>query len=200
MRRLIARNLSYRVVAVLCFAMGIAWHLWFVQSSKEPIESRFLFKPLTTPETLLEARRIWGGGYKWVGPIHTCGAYFAEFDNPVLTRAARLREQACLIESEEARKLIIANWRDKKKTYFVVEYPCPDCRAVSDALIEQNKSGEWQMTVRERPEKANSREPHEVIAISLKRRPATAYDEQKHVVGESILVLVDADGDEVLTL
>ncbi len=185
-------------MAVLCFTLGAGWHLWFVQKEPEN-QSRILVRPLPTPKTLLEARQLVSGG-EYGGHIKTCGAYFYEDDNPKLTLAARLRERACMLESEEARKFILKNWREKRKSYMEIDYPCPDCRPVYDVLIEQNKNGEWQMTIRKEPDRWDSGEPKEFVAISLKRRRATELDDEVHVVGESILVFEDAVGHEVLTL
>lgn len=198
MRRLVAPNFSYRVLALLCFGLGACWYYWYAQKEPEN-QSRILVQPLPTPKTLLEVRQLISGG-EYGGHINTCGAYFYEDENPKLTYVARLREKACLIESEEARKFILKNWKEKKKSYIEIDYPCPDCRPVYDVLIEQNKNGEWQMTIRKEPDRWDSGEPKEFVAVSLKRRRATEYDEQKHVVGELILVFEDAEGDEILTL
>lgn len=198
MRRLVARKLSYRVLAVACFALGAGWHFWFAQKEPEG-QSQILVQSLPTPRTLLEARQLMSAG-EYGGHLKTCGAYFYEDDNPKLTLAARLREKACLIESEVARKFILKNWREKRKSYMEVDYPCPDCRPVYDVLIEQNKNGEWQITIWPEPDKGDLGEPKESVAVALRRRRATEYEEQKHVVGESILVFEDAKGNEILTL
>jgi hypothetical protein len=183
MTRLIAQNLSYRVVAIACFALGAAWHFWFAQTEPQS-ESRILVYPAPWPKKLWEVRQI-TSGYDFGGNINTCGAYF--------------REKACLLESEDARNFILKNWRERRKSYIAIDYPCVDCAAIYDVLIEQNKSGEWQITIWSEQDQALG-QPWEVVAVALKRRRATEYDEHKHVVGESILVFEDAEGKEILTL
>lgn len=111
-----------------------------------------------------------------------------------------MREKACMLESEEARKFVLEKWQKKERAYLEINYPCPDCRVVNDVLIEQNTTGEWQITIWPEPDEQNPRTLKESVAVTLKRRRATEYDFEKHVVGELILVFENAVGNEILTL
>ncbi len=198
MRKLVARNLSYRIVAAVCFALGAVWYFWFIQ--KEPkSQIRVQILPPPPKQTLLDVRQI-TSGYAFGGHIHTCGAYRRELGEPDEVLASRLREKACMLESEVARRFILKNWKEKQMSYLEIDYPCPDCRSVNDVLIEQNNTGDWIITIRREPDRWDRSDPKEVVAVGLKRRRATDLDEENHVVGESLLVFVDADGDEIATL
>lgn len=196
MRKIVARNLSHRIVAIVCFALGAGWYWWF--SVKEP-ESQVMVRVPPPPQTLLEVRQI-SSGFADGGHIYTCGAYRADLGEPDEILASRLREKACMLESEVARRFVLKSWKEKRMSYLEINYPCPDCRPVNDVLIEQNKDGQWIITIRREPDRGDTSEPREVVAVGLKRRPATEREEEKHVVGESLLVFVDADGNEIATL
>ncbi len=199
MRKIVARGISFRVVAILFFGLGAAWTYWALERTRETGSGIPVF-PIPIPRTLQEKRLESYNGGVYAGFITTCGAIFYKDDNPNLTEASRLRLRACQMESEEARKLVEAKWREKRPMFMEVQYPCPDCRIVFDVRIEKNKEQNWQITIWRRPDEDDEAIAAESVGVGLKRRYATERDFEKHELGESVLSFLDADGNEIISL
>jgi len=195
MRRLVARKVSYRFVAVLCFALGAGGYFWFTQ--KEP-ESRILVHPLPVPrgQAPFDARNPMFD-YDFGPRIMTCGRGSLGQDNPSRSFSEQQKKE-CMLKAENARKFILKNWKEKRKSYMTLEYPCDDCLPVFDVMIEQSDEGEWQITILR--ERDLTSESYQTVAVALKRRRAGEREAYSHVPGELLLVFVDEDGQEILAL
>ena len=203
--RVVARNVSYRLIAAIFLAIGIGWHFWQEWQIRKPVDTeipvQILPKPSTLLEkkTLLERRGLVSGGH-FLGHIETCSNYYiGDTGDAIENKVEKLRQEACLLESERVRTLIEKNWREHRRSYFEVEYPCADCRPVHDVLIEQDSDGNWQFTIWREPDHWSATDSKEVRAVALKRRRATERD-VSHIVGENLLVFIDDSGNEVLSL
>lgn len=182
MKRLIAHNISYRLIAVLCFVLGVVGlNLW--QTVTEIPPSRILVKPLFKLNT---TEALNPSGYDFGGYVEECS--FS--DQPKQCDALR----------EKARQFLLKAWNEKRRAYIVVDYFCIDCSPTDSIFVEPDSNGIWHLVIKRHPDvrgyptAASALEGK--IAVNVRRRRATRND-YGHRVGDLLLAFIDKSGEEV---
>jgi hypothetical protein len=122
---------------------------------------------------------------------------------PELRKQFIREAKACPSLREQARRFLLRNWENERQSYVILHYYCVDCMPVNHVFIERR--AKWQITIRSNECASGHFYPgfarciSEGTAYGLKRRKATA-DDSGLKVGESILVFLDANGQEISSL
>lgn len=180
---LTARNLSYRLVGVLCLIIGVvsAW-LWNSFNKTEPTYFAVQLQP--KPETIFQERDL--SEYDYGGVNGECTNY--------------VNESPCNESLEPARKFLLDHWREKKRAYAVVQFNCMDCSAVYHIFVEPDKAGRWGVVIRRDNsgwDRGFSRNIQDSRAYTILNRRASAAD-RPFKRGQSYLIFLNIKGEEIL--
>lgn len=182
-RRLVAKGVLFRAVAVFCFAVG-AISTWLFGAETNSTTSRFLIHLEPYPGTILEDRDL--RTYDFGGEIVDCR----------LKRGSELAQH--LAEVERARTFILDHWQSKKRAYIIFVYCGVDTISEFHTFIEPADNGEWQIEFRQPVRNTNLGPSERIVATTangLKLRRDTADDKRR--TESSCLALLDSDGEEV---
>jgi hypothetical protein len=179
--RVIAPNIQTRLIAVLCFAVGLAGQMLFNGNDQQA--ARFLVQPYVfSPKVPIRPEEIRDvSEYEYGGIIEDCT--FSE--TPGMCQSLR----------ERARKFVLANWKAQRKSFIVVDYYCADCMPEDKIFIEPGTNGAWHIVLWHAPQREFER-PDQSVAVDVKRKRAAA-DDWGYKKGEQMLVFVDANGERV---
>lgn len=200
MTRLIAPNFSYRITAVVCFAVG---YLSFAYLQPESIAPVIVVKPKSAPENPTQSRDM--AEYEFAGDLDRCES-LPEYDEQgsLSSKENQLtQERQCSGVRIQAREILLKNWRAKVKTYTVVKYHGDHCPAPEHVFIEPDIKGRWRVVIRQHAYGVDpgfdGRTMVDRIAVDLRSiRPHRS--DFRFENGRKILVFLDEQGNEVLSL
>ena len=118
--------------------------------------------------------------YDLGGSVETCGYIEAI-------------EKQCQARRDWARSFILEHWKEKKRGYISVGYPCTDCSPTDHFFFEPNENGKWQIVIKFATNDGIHRLP---TAFGVKFRRPTK-EERERESSTRVLSLVDKNNKEV---
>lgn len=129
-KRLVFRNLQYRVFAVLILAVCVIGVKYWENYNKR-ITGRFSVYLQPEPETIIQNRNLLN--YDFGSRIASC---FNNFEIP---------PQVCESSKTQARNFILDHWKVKKRAYIILEFNGVDNFSEYYVFIEPDNYGKWQI-------------------------------------------------------
>ena len=182
-KRFVVRDIEYRLVALLCVAVGVA-AVAMLRSGDDATQSRFLVKIPDEPERPEQNRDL--SKYDLGGFTGDC------------TWMSGLEKRTCVNLRSKARKFIFDHWHAKKKAYIEVDYYCTDCRHEEHIFIEPDENGKWQIVKRFIPTNVGYSFHRGFLtstAVDVRYRHATR-EERNEGSAPKVLVFLDENGGE----
>jgi hypothetical protein len=189
--RITSRNFSYRLIALLCLAMGVlVVKVWqpadapsMILVHAPPVGSKVdLFPdwPPISPAVLLEGRNL--SDYEFGGEIDECSWRTEKASRP------------CLSRRQEAREFIYERFKAKKRAYIVFYFPCTDCVPVLHIFVEPDSSGVWRIVMRLEDARFGVFDREAAYDVRFRRSDA---DEREKERASRLLSFVDRSGIEI---
>lgn len=187
-KRFVARNITFRLIAVAFFVVGIVL-VRSHQSQPEQINTRFLIQLEPKPperETILQNRNL--ADYE-IGDSFCVTVELSEIPK-------------CDAKTEKARKFILSRWKAKKRAYIVYEWSGTDRGGEHHIFIEPDDYGNWHIVERTEFSYPTLSKSDYIQIVSkdirtIKRKIVKDEDCCWRKLGRYYLSLLDKDAKEV---
>lgn len=195
--RLVARHIIFRIVAFLCFAIGV-FIVWIQPTQVEQTQSRFLVQLSSDREKELQRMKLPESALKQILQNRDLSKY--DFGGVIFDCNSVLDEmQNCETLRNNARSFVSEHWENKKRAYLVVAFSAMDSASNAHIFIEPDKNGKWRVVWKLEDAR---RDPFRIIRVSVAQSVKSEVyfsPDTGNMYGQLNLSFLDKNGREIET-